>query len=83
MLRSGLSGAFGFLNTPLSPAAGDSWSLEWEFLAFLEFLPFLALPTRPLTVQSFTAPAVLFPDCQKLTNVKQRNVALPLLTKNL
>ena len=31
MLRSGLSGAFGFLNSPLSPAAGDSWSLKWEF----------------------------------------------------
>ena len=30
MLRSGLSGAFGFLNTPLSPAAGDSWSGAWS-----------------------------------------------------
>ena len=27
---------------------------------------------------SFTALAVLFPDCQKLTYVKQQNVALPL-----
>ena len=28
---------------------------------------------------SFTALAVLFPDCQKLTYVKQQNVALPLV----
>ena len=34
------------------------------------------LPTRPLTVQSFTALAVLFNDCKKLTYVKQHNVAL-------
>ena len=27
---------------------------------------------------SFTALAVLFPDCKKLTYVKQQNVALPL-----
>ena len=41
--------------------------------------PFLALPTRPLTVPSFTALVVLFHDCQKLTYVKQQNVALPLI----
>ena len=29
-------------------------------------------------MQSFIALAVLFPDCQKLTYVKQQNVALPL-----
>ena len=29
-------------------------------------------------MKSFTAQAVLFPDCQKLTYVKQQNVALPL-----
>ena len=40
--------------------------------------PFLALLTRPLTVQSCTALAVLFPDYQKLTYVKQQNVSLPL-----
>ena len=34
--------------------------------------------TRSLTVQSFTALAVLFPDFQKLAYVKQQNVALPL-----
>ena len=34
--------------------------------------------TRPLTVPSFTALVVLFPDCPKLTYVKQQNVALPL-----
>ena len=31
-----------------------------------------ALATRPLTVPSFTALAVLFPDCQKMTYVKQQ-----------
>ena len=40
--------------------------------------PFLALATRPLTVPSFRALTVLFPDCQKLTCVKQQNVALIL-----
>ena len=40
--------------------------------------PFLALPMRPLTVQSSTAIPVLFPNCQKLTYVKQQDVALPL-----
>ena len=34
--------------------------------------------TSHCTVPSFTALAVLFPDCQKLTYVKQQNVALPL-----
>ena len=42
--------------------------------------PFLALPMRSLTVPSFTALAVLFPDCQKLTYVKQQDVALLLCT---
>ena len=32
----------------------------------------------PLTVPSFTALAVLFPEFQKLTYVKQQDVALPL-----
>ena len=30
MLRSGLSGAFGFLNSTLSPAAGDSLEMMRE-----------------------------------------------------
>jgi hypothetical protein len=34
-------------------------------------------------VPSFTALAVLFPDCQKLTYVKQQDVALPLSEINL
>ena len=37
------------------------------------------LPKSLLTVPSFTAVAVLFPDCQKLAYVKQQDVALPLL----
>ena len=40
--------------------------------------PFLAILIRPLTMQSFTALAVLFPDLKnKLTYVKQQNIALP------
>ena len=45
--------------------------------------PFLVLPTRPLTLPSFTTLAVLFPDCQKLTYVKQQNVALPFPRLNI
>ena len=40
--------------------------------------PFLALPTRPLTLPSFTVLAVLVPDFHTLTYVKQQDVALPL-----
>ena len=54
---------------------GYSWhqGLLWTF--FIK--PFLALATKYFTVPSFTALAVLFPDYQNLTYVKQLNVALP------
>ena len=50
-----------------------------QVLLFTFFIkPFLALVTKSPTVPCCTALAVLFPDYQNLTYVKQQNVALPL-----
>ena len=54
-----------------------SWHQGLLYTFFIK--PFLALATRPLNVLSITALAVLFPDCQKNTYVKEHNVALPFV----
>ena len=43
---------------------------------------FLALTTKSLTVPSFIALAVLFPDYQNLTYMEQQNIALPFKKKS-
>ena len=55
-------------------SAGISWHQGLLCTFFIKL--FLALALRPINVRSFKALAVLFPDCQKQTYVKQQKVAL-------
>ena len=70
-------GGRGGLTSVISHISNKSEHLDLQTIFVIK--PFLAQAKRSLTVPSFKALAVLFPDFQNLGYVKQHNVALPFL----